>query len=276
MTKPTLGFIGAGNMATCMIRGLIQQGYPQNHIWASNRNPSKLAELSSTMGILTCEDNQEMCQHTQILFLCVKPQHIKTVCAQLAPCISPSHTCISIAAGITTVQILNWLQSPHLAICRAMPNTPALFGQGITGLYFKGEFSNTQIQRIDALFKSMGQRIIIEEESLMDVVTAVSGSGPAYVYTFLSHLIEGAQDLGLSESQARQLSVHTLKGALAVIEHSPLPLNTLISQVTSKGGTTEAGLAAFKAGQFKELIQEVLRCATERGKTLSQQFDEQF
>jgi pyrroline-5-carboxylate reductase len=266
MTHMKIAFLGAGNMASCLIESILQQGYPANCLAASNRNAKKLTALSK-LGIQTTTDNLNLAKY-DLIVLAVKPQHMQGLIEQLTSHLN-AKALISIAAGITIPQIQAWLGHAQIPIYRAMPNTPSRYGLGITAL-FAATASRAGIkQEIESLFNAVGDTVWVDQEDQMNIVTALSGSGPAYFFYLLEALIQGATQLGLSETVATQLALKTAYGASVMALTAPEKLETLRQQVTSKGGTTESGLAALQQGDLFGLIAKTLQAATERGKTLS-------
>ncbi|MFO1258267.1 MAG: pyrroline-5-carboxylate reductase [Gammaproteobacteria bacterium] len=260
-----ISFLGAGNMANCLITSLLQQGYPARQLAASNRHPEKLVPLK-TIGVHTTTDNTSIVD-SDLIVLAVKPQHMKNLLQEINPHLQ-SKLVVSIAAGLTTAQIESWLSKP-INICRAMPNTPARYGIGITGLYASNNINDSEKKQIERLFQAVGDTVWLQTEEQMNIVTALSGSGPAYFFYWLEALIQGATQLGLPESVAKQLALKTAYGASVMALSAPESLSALREQVTSKGGTTESGLSVLDRSNLFGLISNTLQAATERGKTLS-------
>ncbi|MCS5712611.1 pyrroline-5-carboxylate reductase [Candidatus Berkiella aquae] len=272
-SQQRIGFIGAGNMGSCLIHGLLKQGLLPNTLWVSDHHLEHLQPLAA-LGLNTAEENATIATNVDILVLAVKPNSMKSIIEALSAHLQ-SHRplMISIAAGITTQQIATWLKQTPCPIVRAMPNTPALLGQGITGLYASDLVNASQQAMVSQLFEAVGQIIWLSDESLMDVVTALSGSGPAYFFYFIECLIEAGVSLGLSEEDARKLTFQTALGAAMMVQNSTESPSVLRQKVTSKGGTTEQGIKVLKDGKIAELLKQMLSAAFERGKTLSRTFD---
>lgn len=276
MQKKIIGFLGAGNMGQSLIKGLILNGYPAELLWVCDKHKDKLNDLLvSHPKINITQDMHSLVTNTQVLVLAIKPQVLQSVITDLKTDLQQyTPLLISIAAGIKTQQINTWLSNPlnTISIIRAMPNTPALLQVGITGLYADTTVSQQNKKLADQLFGAVGQTIWIEDEHLMDVITALSGSGPAYFFYILEALIQGATQLGLPHKIAQKLSIYTMLGASEMALHSD-DLSTLRQKVTSPGGTTEAGLAALNKGQLKNCLIQALIAATERGQALSNAYD---
>lgn len=270
-TQQTIGFIGAGNMAGALLGGLIAKGYSPDFLWVSDPNADKEAALRTRYGLQVAEHNSKLAANVDIVVLAVKPQSMAEVCGGLRGTLpAKSPLWISIAAGIRSEQIANWLgrQAP---IVRAMPNTPALVGSGATGLFANAQVSDAHKQGVSGLFESVGQATWITDEAQMDVVTALSGSGPAYFFYFIEQLISAATAEGLPREAAQQLAVQTALGA-AKMAQQDTDISALRERVTSPGGTTAAGLEEFQSADFERIIRNVIQAATARGEALSHSF----
>jgi pyrroline-5-carboxylate reductase len=268
-----IGFIGAGNMGSALIYGLIKKGYPSQLLWACDHHPENLQALTQ-LGINTTEDADFVAANVEILVLAIKPNSIKSTMMELLTLLQTHRPLIvSIAAGITTLQMTMWQGQIACPIIRAMPNTPALLGLGMTGLFATQTVSKTMREAVSRLFASVGQIAWFTNEADMDVVTALSGSGPAYFFYFMECLIQAAISQGLSEEIARKLTFQTAVGAAEMAQKNPNSITLLREKVTSKGGTTEQGINVLKDGNMAELLQTMLAQATKHGKTLSEQYD---
>lgn len=268
-----IGFIGGGNMGNCLIGGLIHHNVNAKYIWVADHQEEACAQLREKWGISAVTSNQEVAKLADVLVLAVKPQVMREVVQEIAPCLPSKSLIISIAAGITTSQIRRWLNVAHQPIVRAMPNTPALLGQGITGLFATQAVSNESQQMAEHLLQTVGETVWVDQESLMDVITALSGSGPAYFFYLMEGLIKGAATLGLPPEIARKLTLHTALGSAKMALEAPEDIESLRAKVTSKGGTTEQGIQTLNDGKLHLLLLETLQAATLRGKALSEQFD---
>jgi pyrroline-5-carboxylate reductase len=268
-----IGIIGGGNMGSCLLNGLIEKGYPKNHLFLADHGQEKCLAAKGKWQIFTTSDNLALVNQVDILILAVKPQNLKALLAEIAPAFKENLLLISIAAGITLSQIQRWSGEKQPLMIRVMPNTPATLGLGISGIYASKEIPSLAIQKAIALFNCVGDTVVIPEESLMDVVTALSGSGPAYFFAVMEALIKGAQTLGLPQEIARKLTLQTALGSVQMASQTESTLATLRQNVTSKGGTTEAGLNVLKDGKLEALMENTLRAAAARGKFLSEQYD---
>ncbi|MFI4937415.1 MAG: pyrroline-5-carboxylate reductase [Candidatus Berkiellales bacterium] len=268
-----IGIIGGGNMGECLIGGLIHQGHSPQKIWVADQQEEKLSNLHNKWQIFTSVHNQKVASEVDILVLAVKPQSMKMVVEDLRLTFDPQKTLlVSIAAGITTQQIQHWLNNLAIPVIRAMPNTPALYGYGITGLYATSSSTSEQKQQAENLMTALGQTVWIHEESQMDIVTALSGSGPAYFFYFMEALINGAKSLGLPADAASKLTFYTALGSAQMVLNSQEDILSLRQKVTSPGGTTEQGIKALKDGKLPELLLNTLQAATLKGKQLSEQY----
>jgi len=262
-----LGFIGAGNMAGALVRGLIAtKRYRARDVWASDADPRQCRRLARAYGIGIAADNATLVAETAVVVLAVKPQVMDAVLAELRPHVR-RQLFVSIAAGIPTARLEAGLGG-RARVVRAMPNTPALVGAGIT-VVARGRHATAADERVaTALFGGVGDVVRVRDEALMDAVTGLSGSGPAYVYRFAEGLIAGAVSEGLPERVARQLAYQTIRGAAVMLRETGRSPEELRAMVTSPGGTTLAGLAALEAGGFATVVADAVGAATRRSREL--------
>ena len=265
-----LGFIGGGNMAQALIIGLksqhgLNQQFAMQDITVVELDANIRAELSKNLGINTT-DCLSSIQACDVIVLAIKPQQLPALAKALAPLLD-NQLVISIAAGIRLCDLSRWL-GDYKTIVRAMPNTPAQIQAGITGLYAMPNVSAVQISLADQVLSAAGSTVWLNSEEQLDAVTAISGSGPAYVFYMIEALQQASIDLGLNEAQAKQLSIATFKGASLLADASSTPIETLRQQVTSKGGTTEQGLLSLQDSQVKQAIILAAQKACQRAKTL--------
>ena len=265
-----LAFIGGGNMATALIAGLKNQQFNAADITVVELDADKRAQLTQQFGVNETSDIACVA-NIDVIVLAIKPQQLPGLAKTLAPMLK-NQLVISIAAGIRVADLSRWLGHPTQAnyqtIVRCMPNTPAQIQQGVTGLYAMPNVSKAQIAMADQILSAAGSTLWLDAEEKLDAITAISGSGPAYVFYFIEALQEAAIQLGLSEAQAKQLSIATFKGASLLADSSESPIAILRQQVTSKGGTTEQGLLSLENSTVKEAIQLAAHKAFERAKTL--------
>lgn len=265
----TIAFIGGGNMARSLIGGLLRQGYPSTLVRVSEPNAELRTALATDFGIMAVADNAAAVAGADIWVLAVKPQVMDAVLQPLASIAAgTAPLVISIAAGITRARISGVL-GPTAQVVRSMPNTPALIGAGITALCADPALPSDQRRAAEQLLAAAGATVWVDDECLMDAVTALSGSGPAYVFLLLESLIAAGQRQGLPAETARQLALHTAFGAARMAIESSESVSVLRERVTSPGGTTAAALAAFAAGGFDALVDSAVAAATQRGRELA-------
>lgn len=267
LQTPTLCFIGGGNMARSLIGGLRQRGTPAESIRVAEPLPSARDGLQREFGVATFADNAEAAEGADCIVLAVKPQVMRAVCQSLPPSTAAS-LLISIAAGITSAQLDNWLGGQR-RIVRSMPNTPALVGTGATGLVANAACTASDKQLAEHILSAVGIVVWIDSESQMDAVTALSGSGPAYGFLLAEAMQAAAQRQGLGAEAARQLTYQTLLGAAVMLGSSSEPADQLRARVTSPGGTTQAAIETLQAGGFEALVDQAIAAATRRGAELA-------
>lgn len=256
-------FIGGGNMAAAIIGGLVAKGWAPSSLHAVDVLPEPRSRLEKQFGIRTSADGRTAAANADCIVLAVKPQQMREVVAGLVPALK-GQLVISIAAGIRGGDLARWL-GPAAQVVRAMPNTPALVAAGITGLYAMPGVSDTQRRDAEKILAAVGSTFWVGAEKDLDAVTAVSGSGPAYVFYFIEALEQAGRELGLSPEVARQSALATFAGAvkLATAAEAADPA-TLRARVTSKGGTTERAITALDEAAVKNAFIRAVRAAAER------------
>lgn len=270
MSTPRIAFIGAGNMAAALIGGLVADGTAPQSIIASDPAPEKLAALASATGIRTTSDNAQAVADAGVVVLAVKPQVLGNVAQGLRESIqSQKPLVLSIAAGIRTDTLARWLGGAT-ALVRAMPNTPAMLQAGATGLYATQAVSEQQRQLAESVMRAVGLTRWVDDEAMMDAVTAVSGSGPAYFFLVMEAMQGAAQQLGLDEDSARILTLQTALGAARMAIESDEGPAALRARVTSPGGTTERAINSLEESQLRETFARAMRAAHDRSVELSQ------
>ena len=269
-----IAFIGGGNMARSLVGGLVERGCKPDRILVVEPDPAQRALLTQRAPVLTGADPAAV-RDADVLVFAVKPQVLRAAAQAVAePAQARRPLVVSVAAGITTGDLDCWLGG-GLAIVRVMPNTPALLGAGAAGLYAMPRVSAEQRTRAQALMEAVGQAHWIEDEALMDAVTALSGSGPAYFFLLMECMEAAAVELGLPAETAHALTLQTAFGAARMAQESGEAPATLRKQVTSPNGTTAAALGAFEAGGFAALVQKALTAARDRGRQLSAEASEE-
>ena len=265
-----ISFIGGGNMAAALIGGLAGRLTAGANIHVVDINADALARLQQQFGVSVAQQIDAAVAAGDVIVLAVKPQQMRDVAAQLKPHVD-GQLVLSIAAGIRGADLSRWLGG-HSAIVRTMPNTPALIGQGITGMAALAGVSDAQRASADAIMRAVGGTVWLDDESLIDPVTAVSGSGPAYVFYFIEAMQQAAQELGLTAEQGTQLAIATFTGAAQLAAQSTEPVSVLRERVTSKGGTTYAALTSMEDAGVKAAIVKALHAAAARGRELGEEF----
>lgn len=256
-------------MARSLIGGMIQKGLPADKIKVSEPVAVLAEGLAKDFSVATYSDNIQAAGNSTIWVFAVKPQVMKSVCQQLAPLAQANKPLIvSIAAGITSEQLDAWLGG-NMPVVRIMPNTPALLGAGASGLFANAHVDAEQKRHAQDLMQATGITVWIENENLMDAVTAVSGSGPAYVFLLAEAMQAAGVAQGLSEDAARALTNQTLLGAARMLAETGEPAYVLRQRVTSPGGTTQAAIESFEAQGFRGIVNKAIEAATQRGRTLS-------
>lgn len=263
-----IAFIGGGNMATALISSLFASRHSVDCIQVADPGPGVRERLQKRWPVHCFEKASEAIKGMDAIVLAVKPQVLPLVLEEIGGLVSNEQLVISIVAGIHTSQIAAQLQS-NSPIVRTMPNTPALIGLGITGMYARVNCSLTHRELTQNLMESAGEVVWLDKEDLLDVVTALSGSGPAYFFYLIECLRNAGTQLGLPAEVAAKLALHTAHGASAMAVQSDNDVIELRRQVTTPGGTTEAAIDLLNAGHFEQLIDLAIKAATTRGQELA-------
>lgn len=267
-----VGFVGGGNMATALIRGLLATGlYRPDQLWASDIDAERLATLRRRFKVATTEDNGALVRGSKVVVIAVKPQIMDLVLAEMRSAVTSTKLFVSIAAGVSTARLeagLTGSPSGEVRVLRVMPNTPALLGKGISVLV-RGRYATAADERVGLrILKAVGQAMTAPDERWLDAVTGLSGSGPAYVYLFAEGLISGGVAAGLPTPLATQLALQTLSGAAAMLLETGETPAALRAMVTSPGGTTLAGLGELERRGFKDAVAAAIVAATRRSQEL--------
>ncbi|MFZ5523571.1 MAG: pyrroline-5-carboxylate reductase [Pseudomonadota bacterium] len=264
-------FIGGGNMASAMIGGLLGQGFA-HQISVVEINADSRAKLQGEFGIKVTAELATGVAGSEIIILAVKPQQLREVAKQLSPLLS-GQLIVSIAAGIRATDIACWLGSQN--IVRAMPNMPALIQSGMTGLYALSAVKTVHLEYAQSVLEAVGNILWLDDEAMMDAITAISGSGPAYVFYFIEALEKAAMELGFAEQDARRLSLETFLGASKLAMASKENASTLRARVTSKNGTTERALLSMEANHVKQHIITAAKSAAARAKEMGDELGDE-
>jgi len=271
MSNQKIGFIGGGNMASSLIGGLLADGEPASHIWVSDPNEERLENLVKRCNINACQDNKALVSAVDLLVFSVKPQVMQEVASELKEVINEHKPLvISIAAGIRESNLSAWL-GDEVSIVRTMPNTPALVQSAATVLYANKQVNSAQRDQAESIMRAVGATVWVEDESMMDAVTALSGSGPAYLFLVMEMMEHAGQKLGLPQEVARLLTVQTAFGAAKMALESPEDVDTLRKYVTSPGGTTEQALNVFQQSKMQQIFDDALEAAYKRSIELAEQ-----
>jgi pyrroline-5-carboxylate reductase len=268
-----IAFIGGGNMAQALMIGLQQRAFAMQNITVIDPDTAKHEHLQATLGVNTSSSLTTGSLAVDVVVLAVKPQQLHSVAQALAPLLQ-SQLVVSVAAGIRTADLSRWLNG-YTTIIRTMPNTPAQIQSGITGAYALPAVTQAQREIADAMLQAAGEVVWLADEDQLDAVTAISGSGPAYVFLMIEALAAAGVSLGLSEAQSLQLSLATFKGASLLAAGSSTSVATLREQVTSKGGTTEQGLLSMRQHDIHGMMQHAAEQAARRAKELGDQLGAQ-
>ena len=258
-------FIGGGNMAMALIGGLLKRDFEAAQLRVVEISADNRARLHQELGVRAVADMAAGVAGSEVIVLAVKPQQLREVAAQLAPLLS-GQLLVSIAAGIRAADLARWLGTQN--VVRAMPNTPALIQSGVTGLYALPAVSKAQCGMAQTILAAAGSTLWLEDEAMMDAVTAISGSGPAYVFYFIEAMQQAARELGFNDEDARRLAIDTFLGAAKLADASEDDVSVLRTRVTSKNGTTERALLSMEANQVKQHIVTAAKAAAARAREM--------
>ena len=271
MTHLDLAILGGGNMGRALIGGLLRQGLRAERIAVGEGLAEARERLSREFGIAATADNTQAVGRANVIVIAVKPQDVQAALAPLRAQLQRSRpVCLSIAAGVRTRALRQWCGA-GVPVIRAMPNRPALVGAGITGLFATEEVDAAHYALAEQVMRSVGEVVRVDTEDALDIVTALSGSGPAYFFRLAELMAQAGADLGLAPEAAQRLAIATLHGA-GLMAHADGDLARLRREVTSKGGTTEAALSALEAAGFGKIVSRALEAASRRSRELAQQF----
>jgi pyrroline-5-carboxylate reductase len=263
-------FIGGGNMATALAGGLAAKGFAARAMKVVEVLPEARKRLADALGVATFAAPAQAAPYGDVVVLAVKPQQMREVARAVAPHLT-GELVLSIAAGIRLVDLGRWLGG-YARLARCMPNTPALIGLGVTGLYARPEVAPAQRAHAQAVLEAVGEVIWVDDEAMLDPVTAVSASGPAYVFYLIEALERAAREVGFDAAAARKLAIGTFRGAAELAARSSESPATLRERVTSKGGTTERALASLRADKIDDAMRRAVNAANERARELGLEF----
>lgn len=269
-TSANITFIGAGNMASSIIGGLVKQGVSADKITATDPYQPSLDKLQSEFGVNVSSDNATAAAGADVIVLAIKPQVMEQVCRDLAPSLAHQPMVVSIAAGIDIRSLDLWLGN-QLAIVRCMPNTPALVQAGASGLYANERTDESQKSLANSVLEAVGIVQWLDNEDQLDPVTAVSGSGPAYFFLFMEAMIEAGMAQGLSRENATELTLQTAMGAAKLAQGSDVDVAELRRRVTSPNGTTEQAILSFENSQLRDTVAKAMKACADRSVEMAQE-----
>jgi len=263
----TIGFIGAGNMAYALVSGLVNSGFSTKNIKLSDTDEALLSLRADEFNLEVFTDNTKLAAQCDVIIFAIKPQVLSVVCKELQEHVSHNPLIISIAAGVRAVDINRWLGG-NASIVRAMPNTPALLGKGATGMMANDVVSGDQKALAEQILSAVSTCLWVEDEKMLDAVTALSGSGPAYFFLLIESMAKAGAALGLDESTAQQLSIQTALGASMMADSSGDSAHELRAKVTSPNGTTQAAIESFQEQNFDMIVAHAMRAAFDRSREM--------
>ena len=265
-----IAFVGGGNMASALIGGLIANGFPRESLAAADLIAAARERLERDFGIKVCADLADVVTTADTIVLAVKPQHMHAVAVALRPLLS-AQLIVSIAAGIRSDDLMRWLGG-YGRLIRVMPNTPALVRAGVSGLFARAEVTAAERERAQAILNAVGETLWVDSDEMIDAVTAVSGSGPAYVFYFVEAVRKAALEMGFAPEAASRMVLGTFAGAIKLAESSAEDVAVLRERVTSKGGTTEQALARMHADKVLDNVCAAVHAARTRAAELGVAF----
>lgn len=272
MDQSTIGFIGAGNMGRSLAGGLLKSGWDRRKLILADPVPEQREAVERLLGVNVYLQNEDVAERADVLVLAVKPQVIKPVCEGLAAAVQQKRPLlVSIAAGVRIADLERWLGG-NLSLVRVMPNTPALVGSGASGMFANPRVSDPQRDLAESILRTVGVAVWLPSEDLLDVVTALSGSGPAYFFLVMEVLERAVIEQGLDLATARLLTLETAFGAAKMALEGGTEPAELRRRVTSPGGTTERAIAALQAGGAERLFADAIEAATQRSRELADLF----
>ena len=266
MTDRTIGFIGAGLMAEALADGIIHSGVVSaEDVYASDPDEERREVFQQKIGDHVYEDNRKVARHADVLVLAVKPQVLPRVAQHISEKVEDAHLVVSIAPGIKLASLERWLDTDRLI--RVMPNTPALVGEGASGFAAGRGTTESDIETVEAILGAVGRCVKVKEE-LMDAVTGLSGSGPAFLFIALEAMADAGVEAGLSREQAMELAAQTMRGAATLAQETDMHPAELKDAVTTPGGTTAAGLHALETAGLRAAFMNSVQAAVEKGRSL--------
>lgn len=271
MTDTTIAFIGAGNMASSIIGGLIHNGWPAENIIGTGRTSEKLEQLHARFGIKVTTDNHQAVKEADVIMLGVKPQGMKALLNDLSSSLNPEkHLLISLAAGITMKSLEQW-SGEGFAVIRSMPNTPCLLQCGVTGLIANPKVTEAQKELTHQIFSAVGIAEWVATEDMIDSIIAISGSAPAYFFLFMEAMKTTGEELGFDRATAERLTIQSALGAARMAQEENVDIAELRRRVTSPNGTTEQAIKTFQQGGLPELVDKSMKSAVKRAQEMAKE-----
>ena len=268
MTNKKIGFIGAGKMASAIIKGLIKSNFAKSEdITATQAEIDQLEEKSKALGIEVIADNKVLAKNSDVIFIAVKPNQALDVLKEISPYITPEKLVVSIAAGVRLEKLESNLPA-NTRVIRVMPNTPMLVGEGMSGMIGGKGVTKDDLDYIYNLLSTIGKCIIVDNEAQMDIVTAISGSGPAFYYKVINEIARAGEKLGLDYEKSLLLSIQTAIGSAKMALNREIPMEELISNVATKGGCTRVGVDCMDDNDTEKLFYDVIKSTTEKAHAL--------
>ncbi|MGD8977616.1 MAG: pyrroline-5-carboxylate reductase [Gammaproteobacteria bacterium] len=267
MRNTRICFIGGGNMASSLVGGLLADGYPADRLIVAEPEAGQRERLRSSFGIRVSQDNAQAAADADVVVLAVKPQRMAGAAAAIGP-LSPAPLFLTVAAGVRIGDLRRWLGTDG-AIVRGMPNTPALLGAGVTALFAGGDVDPADRELAEGILRAVGAVVWIDDEALMDAVTALSGSGPAYFFLLMEIMAATGVEMGLSTESARLLTQETAIGAARMALEADVEVAELRRRVTSPGGTTEAAMQSMHDSDLTAVVRRAILSARDRSRTLA-------
>lgn len=265
-----IGFIGSGKMASAIIKGLIKTGFAKpEELIATQAELEGVEEKAKSLGIKIILDNKELAKNSEIILIATKPNQAVDVLEEIKPFIDSNKLIASIAAGVTTEKLEVHLPEKTRVI-RIMPNTPALVGEGMSGMVGGKYAKQEDLEYIKNLLSTIGKCIVVEDEAQIDIVTAISGSGPAFFYKVINEIARAGEKLGMDYEKALLLSIQTAIGSAKMALHREIPMEELISNVATKGGCTRVGVDCMDENNTEKLFYDVIKSTTEKAHALGQ------
>jgi pyrroline-5-carboxylate reductase len=265
----TIGFIGSGKMASAIIKGLLRIGKSPEVLMATKAEKEGLEEKSKNLGIKVILDNKELVENSKVIFIAVKPNQVLGVLEEIKPYVTQDKLIVSIAAGVTLKNLENNLPE-NTRVIRVMPNTPALIGEGMSGIVGGSHLYKYDLSTIEEWLSSIGKCIIFDDEAQLDIVTAISGSGPAFFYKVINDIARAGEKIGMDYDSALFLSIQTAIGSAKMAMSCNMPMEELIANVATKGGCTAVGVDCMNENDTQKLFYDVIKNTTEKAHALGQ------